>query len=300
MEFTLKEFFLDKKQFNESTICPICDQKSSIVDTIQTINPNSNETVKLRECSYCKHWWVDPLPNQKYLSFLYENNSEYVVHKGWSEGIKQKEVNLDILMQYASQIFRFLPKKEKYDYLEIGVGSGHLFNYFEKKSNFCYGVEPGTWKLNNPNIVSDISQIPKGIKFDIIVIHDVLEHLKDPINMLILLREFAKKECIISCCSPNRNSLWAKIFRGKWRMVMPYGHLHFFSSKSITKAFEKTGWKITIKFACRPAMLSVRDSIRNFDWKISNPIKLAYNLVKILFVVQILLGKDQWYVQGKA
>jgi len=292
---------VDTKQLTEAVLCPICKGNSLIIDMVKTFNPNSVDTFNLRKCRNCKHWWIDPIPNQEYLSHLYANNSEFVVHRGYDEESKYQEVDWKGLQEYTSQIFNVIAQHDKFNYLEVGVGSGHLFNYFIGKANLCYGVEPGCWKPSNPNIVSDIKDIPKDVTFDVIVIQDVLEHLADPVDMLLQLKSMANKGCLITCGFPNNNSLWALLFKGNWRMVRPIGHLHFFSKKSVVKAFNKTGWKIITRSSCRAGRISAWDAIKKFNWKLfKNPLRGTYRLCKNLLVGQLVLGKDQWYIRARS
>ncbi|MCX6008140.1 MAG: class I SAM-dependent methyltransferase [Chloroflexi bacterium] len=289
---------IDTKQFAAAVLCPICNGNSLIIDMVKTINPNSVNTFNLRKCVTCRHWWIDPIPNQEYLSHLYANSSEFVVPRGYDE--ESSEVDGKRLQEYTSQIFDFISQHDKFNYLEVGVGSGHLFNYFRSKANLCYGIEPGCWRPSNPNIVSDIKDIPKDVRFDVIVLQDVLEHLADPIDMLLQLKSMANKGCLITCGFPNCSSLRALIFRGNWRMVRPIGHLHFFSSKSVVSAFGKTGWTIITRNSCRPGRISAWDTINEFIWKqFKNPLRGSYKLFK-LSVGEIIMGKDQWYIQARS
>ena len=166
----MKNNILDRTQFQEAHICPICHENNSkLIDSIRTINPNSTERLNLRECPVCAHWWIDPMPKQEYLNRLYSESSGFVVEKGYQGTKMVSELDHKNLQMYVARIMELLPIKETYTFLEIGVGSGHLFNYFKNKNYVCYGVEPGCWKPNNPFIFPDIKDVPKNIKFDIIV-----------------------------------------------------------------------------------------------------------------------------------
>ena len=65
---------------------------------------DTRETLFLRECILCHHWWIDPIPRQQYLSRLYENNSLFVVHKGFDEESKLSKINNNRLIQYANKV----------------------------------------------------------------------------------------------------------------------------------------------------------------------------------------------------
>ena len=286
--------FLDKKHLHPKKDCPICHSNSKIIDTTKTINHNSNEILNLRECLYCKHWWIDPMPTQNYLNELYKKSSEFVVSRGYRG---REEPSNKELEKYSSRFLEYIKNKKKLKYLEIGVGPGYLYNYFKNKTAICYGVDPCSYKPKDNNIVSDIKEIPDNTKFDIIVIQDVLEHLERPTSMLVKLKKLANKDALISCGFPNKDSFIAKKNKGKWRMIRPVGHIHYFSSKSIEILFKKTGW-ITLKKYSYWGYPSLLDIIKNFDWNFKNPLKLIYRMFFYLIIKEIILGKDQWYVLG--
>ena len=274
--------------------CPICFGDSRLIDTTKTINPKSERMVELRECLICKHWWNNPLPTQELLQSFYENNSEYVVPEGYSKAMLSSVANHTNPL--VEKLLKISPVKEKFNYLEIGIGSGNLFHSFQQKANVAYGVEPGKWVVGDKqNIVPSIDNIPGGIKFDIIVANDVLEHLNNPTEMLNKLSSIVNKDCLIHCTFPNKDCLKAKIQKGKWSMIRPFGHLHYFSARSIKFMFKETGWKIIKIQNCRAGNCNAIDIIKNFDYKSKN---LLFRLVKSLILGQLLLGKDQWTVIG--
>lgn len=289
---------LNKKYLKETPLCPICGGKSKVIDNVNTINAKSFEILNLRECFICKHWWIDLMPVQDYLIELYKRGSEYVVSPDYAGSDKLEK---DEFEKYYKQILKYLKKRDpkKLNYLEVGCGSGYLMNYFYEKVNLCMGVEPGNWKPDDDRVVSDISEIPEDIKFDILVVKDVLEHLENPLKMMKKLRSLANHKAIIICSFPNKDSLIARLFIGRWAMIRPIGHLHYFSSKSINKMFKDSGWAIENKYSYWPTQ-SFFDLFKNFNWSFKNPVKFLYKFIVRLVLKQIIMGKDQWHATGIA
>lgn len=280
---------LDEKELHEVLFCPICKGESLLVDTVKTINSHSDITVQLRECVDCGHWWIDPMPKQKYLSELYAKGSEFVVPVGYTGTCKCTEDLESAVARYTKSC-----SKRDFNYLDVGSSAGGIIEAFKKKARICYGVEPGYWGKGNPNIVSDISDIPNDVKFDIISIQDVLEHVEDPVGMLRTARELANPDCIVHCGFPNKDALKARICKGKWGMILPFEHLHYFSYPSVVKMFEKAGWGLIELRSCRSGQVSTWGSIKVALHKES----ALYWLMRS--PLPILLGKDQWYAKGKA
>lgn len=290
-----KIFFqeIDKNQLIDMKICPICSGASKTVDKVCTMNEKSKDMLDLRECLSCGHWWNNPLPQQKYLSSLYENSSEFVVPLGYA-GTSATE---ECILKEKNPIIKSILKKNNFNYLEIGAGSGNQFAFFKKITNLCYAVEPGRWHAGDQNIFSDIDKIPNNVKFDVIMAKDVIEHLSDPLDMMKKLNQLANKGAIVYCCFPNKDCLKANLLKGGWSMIRPLGHLHYFSSLSVKIMFKKSGWKNIYQKNGRIVNATAIDIIKNFDYHGKN---LLYRLFKSLLVGQLLLGKDQWTAVGIA
>ena len=217
---------------------------------------------------------------QSNLSILYEKASEYVVSKGWNA----KKTEFSIPEQYIIRTeSKSLNKNKKY--LEIGVGSGFLFNYFKQTGYNCFGIEPGSWAKEIPNIVHDINKIEEG-NFDVIVLADVLEHVEDPLSLVKKISELVNYSGTVYACFPNNQSLRALLLKERWRMIRPFGHLHFFSKESLSILFKSNGFKIKL--------LKKTDL---FKFSMKSFLKPHLFIMRLaVFFGQSFLG-DQWIVQ---
>jgi hypothetical protein len=93
-------------------------------------------------------------------------------------------------------------------------------------------------------VYADFGEISPPPRADVIVALDVLEHVADPIGMLRQLRGIAAPGARLYCATPNRQSLRAKLWRERWRMLRPLGHVNYWSRKSITDAVNSTGFTV--------------------------------------------------------
>ncbi len=217
---------------------------------------------------------------QSNLNILYERASEYVVPKGWNA----KKTEFSIPEQYIIRTeSKSLSKNKKY--LEIGVGSGFLFSYFKLIGYNCFGVEPGVWAKGIPNIAQDINELDED-NFDVIVLADVLEHVEDPLSLVKKISELVNCSGTVYACFPNNQSFRALLFRERWRMIRPFGHLHFFSKESLSILFKSNGFKIKL--------LKKTDL---FKFSMKRFLKPHLFIMSIaVFFGQSFLG-DQWIVQ---
>lgn len=291
---------VDESKLKKQDTCPICSHsKSNLIKEIKTINPQSDRKVELRACRACGHWWHTPLPSQELLDTFYQNSSEYVVPKNYIHQMREatprdKKLWEDILTSASIHSKKIGFHSRQFKYLELGVGSGGLFNFFKNHAEAAYGIEPGGWAPDGAsNIYKHISELPNSLSFDMIIAHDVLEHLSTPSRMLQDLRGHANKNCIIHCTFPNKDSLKANIQKEKWHMIRPFGHLHYFSRKSTKKMFADAGWQVLELRASRISENTALDLWGSFDWSSK---RVVFRLIKSLLLGQILLGKDQWTI----
>ncbi len=230
------------------------------------------------------------MPKQELLSSLYQEGSLYVVNEGYAG---TNDPNLEAIRKEAEGYSNSIEKKE-FNVLEIGSGTGHLLTELSKKAKECFGVEPGrNWRGENANVVSDISDLPPGVKFDLIVLNGVWEHLESPAGMLKELTSLANPGCIIFCDFPNASSHKARLLKAKWDMVRPFGHLHYFSRESVAKLFESAGWKIEHTASCRRGNASSLEYVKKYGYSVNFP----FSIVRMF--AGLLLGKDQWRVRAK-
>ena len=219
--------------------CPICNDDSHLIATVPTINPDSQDITELRECNFCGHWWNSPMPSQKELITMYSDASPYVVPAGGGEAL-QKQAKSSSFEQF---VFSNSSKLSPCNYLEIGIGGGHMLRRFRRMGFNCFGVDPGKWSKDEA-VFDELDEVPSEMKFNIYVLKDVIEHLEDPSDIMKKLYSISDDGACLFCSFPCKDSRPARSMREKWDMIRPYGHLHYFSRKSAEMTFSRVGWKI--------------------------------------------------------
>jgi len=260
--------------------CPICKSiKLTTIGDTRTINPHSDLKVQIIKCHYCLHWFINPMIKQEDLNTLYSEASDYVVTKNWLRN--EFSIPEEYIIKNESK-----KNSKKKKYLEIGIGYGLLFKYFQKKGYYCFGVEPYQWAIDIPNIVDNITKLNED-NFEVIVLVDVLEHLEDPLLFIEHISQLSIKGGTVYASFPNNQSLQALLFKKKWRMIRPFGHLHYFSEKSLKIMFESNRFKIK--------HLKKTDL---FEFKIRNYLKPPYFMSRAIAQWSQSLWGDQWIVRA--
>ncbi|MEM2704401.1 MAG: class I SAM-dependent methyltransferase [Candidatus Bathyarchaeia archaeon] len=169
------------------------------------------------------------------------------------------EIFGDTIVPYHYVVYGMIENGSKV--LDIGCGAGKFGEILRLKKN-CYlvGIEIDEKSANiakdrlNKVIIADvekfpIEELPKNF-FDVILFLTVLEHLKDPLNVLTLSKEYLNDHGMILVVVPNvaNWTIRLKLLLGRWDYkpagLLAWGHLRFFTLYSIKGLIEQAGYKI--------------------------------------------------------
>lgn len=175
-----------------------------------------------------------------------------------SQRIYQTLVNLENPNLSTSILIGWI--KENSNVLDIGSGSGELGSYLHSNLNCrVTGIEmvaqqAALCSSYDRVVVGNIEQdnILEQVRaeYDYIILGDVLEHLVDPQNLLLELKNFLETPGYVLVSVPNvayiTNRL--KLLCGRWNYknggVLDEGHLRFFTVKTIKELFLVTGYQV--------------------------------------------------------
>jgi SAM-dependent methyltransferase len=103
------------------------------------------------------------------------------------------------------------PPDRPLDILEVGCGTGINLDYLEEKHarrlSRLVGVDPEQ-SFSRKGLRATRQDLPEGESFDIILLMDVLEHLKEPADLLMKLRGFLKSSGVLLVTVPAFSWLW--------------------------------------------------------------------------------------------
>ncbi len=162
-----------------------------------------------------------------------------------------------------------LPVNPNARLLEVGCGNGDTGAYAlaTQKCGWCAGVE--LWpdaareasKRISEVLVGDVEQIAlpwSPESFDVLVMSEVPEHLRDPWATLRRLHRFLKPGALVVSGSPNvaHHSVLRMLIRGRWNYqatgLMDWTHLRWFTPATYREMFQICGYKvIEVKPAAR-------------------------------------------------
>lgn len=162
---------------------------------------------------------------------------------------------------YSVEIESLVPPGSRV--LDIGCTTGMLAKALKKKKAEVFGIDIDRASLKEAAKyckevylidVDDLKSLDKklkGEKFDVIVLGDILEHLKYPAVLLNHLKKYLKSDDIVIAKIPNSGFIWMRLrflfgnfSYQKGGGLMDEDHLRFFSFNSAKQLFLDSGYEI--------------------------------------------------------
>ena len=213
-------------------------------------NQSSNLYVDIKRCNNCGHIFANLSLSNDELKKIYDTDyfesAEYKDYKSETVSIN-KNFNRLIL-----KLKKHLQNTKQKKLLEVGAAYGFFINIAKLHFNLAIGTEiasePSRYARENYNIdVRNLDIIEwdfDNIKFDLVCMWDVTEHLHSPNKYLQKLSVNMKKNSIIALTTPDIGSLVARVRKQNWRQIHPPTHVHYFNKKSIETILNNNGFKI--------------------------------------------------------
>jgi 2-polyprenyl-3-methyl-5-hydroxy-6-metoxy-1,4-benzoquinol methylase len=230
------------------SVCPICSGQSFNDFLTCKDYTTTGETFNLKQCNFCDFVLTDPRPDESVIGKYYLSN-KYISHTGGKKNL------VDSIYIAARKIA--LSRKRKIieqrstqkTILDFGCGTGEFLTEMKNHSWEATGVEPSNSanakaaSLSGQKIYHSLNDLP-SIKFDVITLWHVLEHLHD---LNISLRSFSlllKDSGTIFIAVPNLQSNDAKYYKSAWAAYDVPRHLWHFDKNAMKKLLANHGFNI--------------------------------------------------------
>jgi 2-polyprenyl-3-methyl-5-hydroxy-6-metoxy-1,4-benzoquinol methylase len=146
--------------------------------------------------------------------------------------------------------------------LDVGCSEGLLSKRIYQNNCTVVGIELDTEaalkakSFCNEVIIGDVESVDLNLEylnyFDVIVFADILEHLKDPLEVLKTFKNYLTDEGYIIISVPNianwkiRLQLLFGNFEYSEYGILDNSHLRFFNEKSVRKLVNDAGFEISV------------------------------------------------------
>ena len=208
-----------------------------------------NDTFQFYRCASCQVLFIDPVPADllntiypsNYYSLVAPTSSIIFAIKNWLD------------QRIFKKIFSQLPGKSL-NVLDIGGGAGWQLNMLRAiepriTKTYLVDLDPQAEVLARQNgheyFCGGIEDYETNIKFDFVLLLNLIEHVKDPAKVLIKLRSMLAPGGIAIVKTPNYDALDARLFRHKnWAGYHCPRHWVLFTKESFEKLVARTGLQV--------------------------------------------------------
>jgi 2-polyprenyl-3-methyl-5-hydroxy-6-metoxy-1,4-benzoquinol methylase len=208
------------------------------------------------DCTSCNFSHVIPLPSEKFLSDYYAKHFVKNRPRGFYQKMEKDLSWVEILHNEKYDLFENHLKNDTRSILDIGSGLGFFLKTGNSRGWKTLGVEPSIDSyeyssrkgLNIHNIYLNNNNYKKLGKFDVVHMHEVIEHLPNPEELIKIAKNLLNPGGLICIGSPNDFNQLQKSFvkinnSEKW-WICPPEHINYFNFKSIKKLLKKNNFKI--------------------------------------------------------
>ncbi|MDQ6980721.1 MAG: class I SAM-dependent methyltransferase [Ghiorsea sp.] len=230
-------------------VCTSSDIKDYFVD---------HNGISISKCNVCAFEFMNPQYSDKYLEEYYSTYMESEDFSHWHEALLYgHNFYFSLIEKHTS------PGKA----LDIGCGNGHLLEVALNRGWSVHGYDVDKTSTQNVarrlNIEVDYGDLfSSNIKsgFDLVTMHQVLEHLKDPNKYLEYIYKLINNDGYLFVAVPNIKSLSNRMKHFLERVgirrknVGKYyatgHHVLYFEPKTLVNLLEQHGFKVVLQRNC--------------------------------------------------
>ena len=184
---------------------------------------------------------INPIPSLRELTRYYEKKN----NSGLNYDTDQYELKKYVDQQMRDLIVKNIKLEKKSKIIDLGCYCGLLLDSFKEIGyENLYGVEMQPQAFNiarskHKNIfnttLENFSEKSKyWNKFDLIIASGLIEHLRDPNDLIKLANKLLKNNGIMVVQTPYSDTFLAKVLGKFWPPYSAPEHIHYFSRKSLT------------------------------------------------------------------
>ena len=222
--------------------CPACERPT-------LLRRSALGSYALRACPECGLELLDPQPEDSVLAEIY-NHDYFLGEDGAESSARRSKMKSATAALYVDTLAR-LVGQENADLLEIGCGHGEVLLEAQRRGFRVSGIEISApaaaianRSLGGPVVtVGAIQTLPfVEDRFDAVLAADVIEHVRDPEDLLLRIREMLSAGGVLLLITPSLNS-WTRRLLGRRWMEYKVEHLYYFSALSMRLLLERCGFE---------------------------------------------------------
>jgi len=219
------------------------------------------------ECVNCGFNHVVPIPTEEFLSEYYKKDFVNNRQIGFYKKVEKDVPWWEIFYNEKYDLFEKHVNKEDRSILDIGSGLGYFLKRGKERGWVTFGIEPSDDSCDyskkhglkianeylNENNYQDLG------KFDVVHMHEVLEHLPNPIKLIKLVKKMLNPDGLVCIVSPNDYNPLQEAFvknseTPKW-WIAPPEHINYFDFSTINNILKSNGFTVVEQTSTFPLEL---------------------------------------------
>lgn len=213
----------------------------------------SKDEFQVIDCEACGFKHVIPIPTEDFLKTYYQ---DHWVENRPAEFYEKVESDFEWQKKFYDEKYDVFDRHcqgDKKRILDIGSGLGLFLKVGKERGWETLGIEPSVESYDYAkrhgvgleNAFFNEENYSSFGTFDVVHMHEVIEHIRDPMAMIRMAREILNPGGILCIVSPNefnplQNAYVASSGLAKW-WISPPEHINYFDFDSITNALGTNG-----------------------------------------------------------
>lgn len=194
-------------------------------------------------------FYIKRYKNIKNIDKSYYEDKYWHIVKDPDGNVRNRLNELEIYLDDLKQELQFINSLKPGKVLDIGCGLGYFLSGISDKWE-KHGIEISEYaakhaqkygKIYNTNI-TDFK--PKYKKYDLIVIHHVIEHLYNPEGVIQIIYNLLKTGGNLIISTPDFDCSTARRYKEKYRLLNDKTHISLFSNDSMHRFLRYYGFRI--------------------------------------------------------
>jgi 2-polyprenyl-3-methyl-5-hydroxy-6-metoxy-1,4-benzoquinol methylase len=202
-------------------------------------------------CHECSLVYLDHRPSMSQITSFYSsgyfNGDEE--RKGYANYLADEEL---LRLSFQRKLEKLERRRRPGTLLDIGCAVGFFLDEARQRGWTVFGQEVSQYaaEIARKNLGDCIFSghaesihLPES-SVDVVTMWDVIEHLEDPLQVLVRLRRLLKDDGLLVLCTGNIDSWLAKLQGSRSRIYNPPQHLFFYSPSTLSKLLVEAGFHV--------------------------------------------------------
>lgn len=209
--------------------------------------------------------------------------------------------NQGVNLTLMEHVLRYLSDKPNQRILDIGCGSGNNGFVMQQHGHTVWGIDVAQEAIRQAERkldaafcldieTGDPSNVLRHHMFDLILLADVIEHLRAPKDILNRYSTYLNQNGVMIISTPNiaNYTIRWNLLKGKFDYtdtgILDNTHVHFFTMKSVKKLIEESNMDIVSFFVSTNRKVGEVPILETIENSITQAFKTLFGYQFIIFV----------------